>query len=79
MRILGIDMLSTVLISPMCPQDGRFELGPTIAAGGAAMDEIVISGIAMAEYKRREHGDDSDDAFGAGIQLSTAVLGGGGT
>ena len=39
-------------------KEGKFELSQAVAAGGPAMDEIVISGIAMVEFKRREHDDE---------------------
>lgn len=32
---------------------GRLEMGPTVANGGEAMDEIVVSAIAMVEMRRR--------------------------
>jgi len=45
-------------------QEGKFELGPSVAAGGAAMDAITFSGIALVEYPMVRQGPRSDLGLG---------------
>jgi hypothetical protein len=45
-------------------QEGKFELGPSVAAGGAAMDAIAFSGIALVEYPTVRQGPRSELGLG---------------
>ena len=56
-------------------QDGKFELSPSVAAGGPLMDEVVVSGLAMVEYQRRQGG--GIDA-GTAVDVSMSLIGAGG-
>ena len=58
-----------------CFQEGMFELGPSVATDGPAMDEVIISGIAMVEYLGRHSGD--GEKLDASINIFSAVAGGG--
>lgn len=34
-------------------EEGKFELGPMVAGGGPAMDEVVVAGVAIVEARHR--------------------------
>ena len=54
-------------------KEGRVELGAGVAAGGALMDEIVVGGIAMAEFLSRRQADDAE-VSSAVVQICTAII-----
>ncbi|KAL6721288.1 hypothetical protein ACLMJK_000390 [Lecanora helva] len=54
-------------------KDAKIELAPTVTPGSPLMDEIITSGIAMVEYKRRKGG--GMDA-GTATEVSMALIGG---
>ena len=60
-------------------QEGKFELGPTVAAGGAAMDEVIVSAIALVEHALKQSG--GQEALESINTASTFVglVGGGGS
>ncbi|KAI9793926.1 MAG: hypothetical protein M1816_007178 [Peltula sp. TS41687] len=55
-------------------KSGRFEIvDPVLASGGRGLDELIVSGIAMLEYRRRK-----EAASGAGSGVATGMDGGAG-
>ena len=76
-KVLTNQQFSLQYVSLMFAQEAKFELAPALAAGGPAMDEAVVSGIAMIEYIRKEEGGTDPEAISAASDVLGAVLGGG--